>query len=48
MAGGTAVAAGVGDVTNQLGSMQFDGIVWGSLLIVLGYPLLRTLRGMRR
>ncbi|HWC83760.1 MAG TPA: solute carrier family 23 protein [Pseudonocardiaceae bacterium] len=48
MAGGTAVAAGVGDVTIQLGSMQFDGIVWGSLLIVLGYPLLRTLRGMRR
>jgi uracil-xanthine permease len=48
MVGGTAVAAGVGDVTIQLGELRFNGIVWGSLLIALGYPLLRTLRSMRR
>jgi uracil-xanthine permease len=46
--GGTAVAAGVGDITIRLGAVTFDGIVWGSMLIVLGYPLLRTLRTMRR
>lgn len=47
MAGGTAIAAGVGNVTISIGPMRCDGVVWGSLLIVLGYPLLRTLRAWR-
>jgi uracil-xanthine permease len=48
MVAGAAVVAGAGDVTIDVGSLQVDGIVWGSLLIVLGYPLLRTLRTLRR
>ncbi|HEX3787350.1 MAG TPA: solute carrier family 23 protein [Pseudonocardiaceae bacterium] len=42
--GGAAVAAAVSNVTVTFGSLQFTGIVWGSLLIVLGHPLLRRLR----
>lgn len=45
---GTAVVAGVGDVTVSLGSVPFGGVIWGSVLIVLGHPVLRMLRGMRQ
>lgn len=38
---GTALVAGVGDLTLSLGGVRLTGAVWGSLLIVLGYPLLR-------
>lgn len=48
MVAGAAVVAGAGDVTIDVGSLRVDGIVWGSLLIVLGHPLLRTLRALRR
>lgn len=47
MVAGAAVVAGAGNVTIDIGTVQFNGIVWGSLLIVLGYPLLRTLRALR-
>lgn len=48
MVAGAAVVAGAGDVTIDVGSLRVGGIVWGSLLIVLGHPLLRTLRALRR
>jgi uracil-xanthine permease len=42
-----AVAAGVGGLTISFGSLHFPGIVVGSIVIVLGHPVLRTLRGAR-
>jgi uracil-xanthine permease len=48
MVAGAAVVAGAANLTIDVGSLRVPGIVWGSLLIVLGYPLLRTLRAMRR
>jgi uracil-xanthine permease len=48
MVAGAAVVAGAANLTIRVGSLQVPGIVWGSVLIVLGYPLLRTLRTMRR
>ncbi|HEX5114609.1 MAG TPA: solute carrier family 23 protein [Pseudonocardiaceae bacterium] len=47
MVAGAAVVAGAANLTIHVGSLQVPGIVWGSVLIVLGYPLLRTLRTMR-
>lgn len=44
---GVALIAGAGDLTVTMGVMSFHGVVWGSLLIVLGYPLLRALRSAR-
>jgi uracil-xanthine permease len=48
MVAGAAIVAGAGNVTIDVAGMRLGGIVWGSLLIVLGHPLLRTLRTMRR
>lgn len=48
MVAGAAVVAGAANLTIDMGSLRVPGIVWGSLLIVLGYPLLRTVRAMRR
>lgn len=48
MVAGAAVVAGAANLTIDVGSLRVPGIVWGSALIVLGYPLLRTLRAMRR
>ncbi|HEY1575105.1 MAG TPA: solute carrier family 23 protein [Pseudonocardiaceae bacterium] len=48
MVAGAAVVAGAANLTIRVGSLQVPGIVWGSVLIVLGYPLLRTLRTTRR
>jgi uracil-xanthine permease len=45
---GAAIVAGAANVTIDVGWLRLNGIVWGSLLIVLGYPLLRALRGVRR
>lgn len=47
MVAGAAIVAGAGNVTIDIGSMRLGGVVWGSLLIVLGHPLLRTLRNLR-
>jgi xanthine/uracil permease len=47
MVAGAAIVAGAGDLTIDLGWLRLGGIAWGSLLIVLGHPLLRTLRAFR-
>lgn len=44
MVAGAAVVAGAANLTIDVGSLHVNGIVWGSLLIVLGYPFLRSLR----
>jgi uracil-xanthine permease len=44
---GAAIAVGIGNVTVDVGPMQVGGIVWGSVLIVIGHPVLRRLRGRR-
>ncbi|HEY2700392.1 MAG TPA: solute carrier family 23 protein [Pseudonocardiaceae bacterium] len=44
---GAAVAAGIGNVTLDIGPMQVGGIVWGSVVMVIGYPVLRRLRRLR-
>ncbi|HEX5407480.1 MAG TPA: solute carrier family 23 protein [Pseudonocardiaceae bacterium] len=45
---GTAIVAGAGNVIVNVSWLRLNGIVVGSLLIVLGYPLLRTLRAIRQ
>jgi uracil-xanthine permease len=40
-----AVVAGVGNLTIAIGELQIEGIAWGSMFIVLAYPLLRWWRG---
>lgn len=40
---GTAVIAGVGDLTVQVGDLRITGMVWGSVGVVIGYPILRAL-----
>jgi uracil-xanthine permease len=47
MVAGAAIVAGAGNLTIDIGWLRLPGIAWGSLLIVLGYPLLRTLRALR-
>ncbi|MGI8307595.1 uracil-xanthine permease family protein [Saccharopolyspora hattusasensis] len=44
---GTAVIAGVGDLTLRLGELRVTGMVWGSVGIVLVYPILRSLADAR-
>lgn len=48
MVAGAAIVAGAGNLTIAVGWLQLNGVVWGSALIVLGHPLLRTLRTIRR
>lgn len=48
MVAGAAIVAGAGNLTIDVGWLRVSGIVWGSALIVIGHPLLRTLRTMRR
>ena len=48
MIAGAALVAGVGNLTMSVGGVALGGIAWGSLLIVVGHPLLRTLRAARR
>lgn len=45
---GVALLAGIGGVTITIGGATLGGIAWGSLAVVLGYPLLRRVRAMRR
>jgi uracil-xanthine permease len=40
-----AVVAGIGNLTLTFGAMKIEGIAWGSMFIVLVYPLLRWWRG---
>lgn len=40
---GTALIAGVGELTISLGDLRVTGSVWGSIGIVLVYPILRRL-----
>lgn len=47
MVAAAAVVAGVGDLTLTLGSVELGGIVWGSVGILLVYPLLRWMSGSR-
>jgi xanthine/uracil permease len=47
MVAGAAIVAGAGNLTIDLGGLRLGGVVWGSLLIVVGYPLLRMLRALR-
>ena len=47
MVAGAAIVAGAGNLTIAIGWLKLNGVVWGSALIVLGHPLLRTLRAVR-
>ncbi len=40
---GAALIAGVGDVTLSVGNVRLTGLVWGSIAIVVLYPVLRKL-----
>ncbi|MFC7340680.1 uracil-xanthine permease family protein [Saccharopolyspora griseoalba] len=44
---GTAVIAGVGDLTLQVGDLRITGMVWGSVGIVIVHPILRALADAR-
>jgi uracil-xanthine permease len=44
---GAALVAGVGNLTVAVGGVALGGIAWGSLLIVVGHPLLRMLKAAR-
>ena len=38
-----AIVAGIGDLTLKVGSVELGGIAWGSVGILVGYPVLRAL-----
>lgn len=48
MVAGAALVAGVGNLNVQVGGLDLGGIAWGSLLIVIAHPLLRTMYAARR
>ncbi|MGX7825033.1 uracil-xanthine permease family protein [Actinokineospora sp. 24-640] len=41
---GAAIVAGIGNLTLDIGGMRLEGIAWGSMFVVVMYPLLRKLR----
>ncbi|MGK2887410.1 MAG: uracil-xanthine permease family protein [Rhodococcus sp. (in: high G+C Gram-positive bacteria)] len=44
-----ALVAGIGDLTLTIGSIELGGIAWGSVGILVGYPVMRALsRGATR
>ncbi|MBY6362112.1 uracil-xanthine permease family protein [Rhodococcoides corynebacterioides] len=43
MVAAAALVAGIGDLTLTIGSVELGGIVWGSVGILVGYPVLRAL-----
>lgn len=43
VAAATAMIAGIGNLTLSIGSLQLEGIAWGSVGIIVGYPILRWL-----
>lgn len=45
---GSALVAGAGGLTVNAGDVRLGGVVWGTAGIMLLYPLLRRLRGLRR
>ncbi|MEU5840470.1 solute carrier family 23 protein [Rhodococcus sp. NPDC047139] len=43
-----ALVAGIGDLTLSIGSVALGGIAWGSIGILVAYPILRKLADVRR
>ncbi|MDO5029218.1 MAG: solute carrier family 23 protein [Corynebacterium sp.] len=43
MAAATALIAGIGNLTLNVGSLTLEGIAWGSVGIIVGYPILNWL-----
>ncbi|MGZ9884470.1 uracil-xanthine permease family protein [Rhodococcus ruber] len=43
-----ALVAGIGDLTLTVGSVELGGIAWGSIGILIAYPLLRRAADLRR
>ncbi|WP_420749608.1 uracil-xanthine permease family protein [Rhodococcus sp. O3] len=42
-----ALVAGIGDLTLSIGSVELGGIAWGSIGILVAYPILRKLANLR-
>ena len=42
-AAAVAMIVGIGNLTLNVGSIPMEGIAWGSVGIILGYPVLRYL-----
>ncbi len=40
-----ALVAGIGNLTLEIGNLTLEGIAWGSVGIIVGYPILRWLYG---
>ncbi|WP_173124399.1 uracil-xanthine permease family protein [Kibdelosporangium persicum] len=47
MIAGAAVLAGVGDLTVSIWGLELHGVAWGSVVIVVLYPVVRRLRARR-
>ncbi|MGB7364825.1 MAG: solute carrier family 23 protein [Rhodococcus sp. (in: high G+C Gram-positive bacteria)] len=47
MVAAAALVAGIGDLTLTIGSVELGGIVWGSVGILIAYPVLRALSERR-
>jgi uracil-xanthine permease len=45
---GAAVVAGVGDLTVSVWGLELHGVAWGSMLVVVLYPVVRRLRARRQ
>ncbi|MCQ4119448.1 uracil-xanthine permease family protein [Rhodococcus tibetensis] len=43
-----ALVAGIGDLTLTMGSVELGGIAWGSIGILVAYPVMRSLAKIRR
>ncbi|MDF3304788.1 uracil-xanthine permease family protein [Rhodococcus sp. T2V] len=43
-----ALVAGIGDLTLTVGSVELGGIAWGSVGILVAYPVMRWLAGFRK
>ncbi len=48
MVAAAALVAGIGDLTLTAGSVELGGIAWGSIGILIAYPLLRRAADLRR
>ncbi|ORL76712.1 uracil-xanthine permease family protein [Prescottella equi] len=44
----TALVAGIGNLTLSIGSVELGGIAWGSVGILVAYPVMRRLNALRR
>ncbi len=47
LVGGIAVVAAVGDLTVSVWGLELHGVAWGSMLVVVLYPVVRRLRARR-